>query len=149
VKSKTASLWTTIAVVGVVWVVVLSGCEGQATQGAVSATKDQLSIWNDFATRTEENDYRVVFYTREQHPIRSLEEIVSKDQFGICAADSDYVDLVLRLLGYEPDDVYGLQVLGGRPETLEDPNLRLYLAYEAWEEELRSYGWIRVQLVEQ
>ena len=154
-KSNSVRSWAMIVVIGVAWVIALSGCgksqdEGKSTPVSVSATKDQMIIWNAFIEKAEaENWHPVVFYTRKQNPVRSLEEIVTKDQFAICSLDADYTDLVLKLFGYKTDDVVGLQVSGGKPDTLDKPKLRVYLAYEVWEEELNSYGWIPVQFVEQ
>ena len=122
---------------------------GASAAASVSATKDQVLIWKAFMQKVEFSKWhRVAFYTRKQQPVTSLQEITSKEHFAVCALSAPQVELVLRLFGYPANDVVGLQVRGGRPDTLNDPALRLYLAYEEWNRELDSYGWMPVELVE-
>ncbi len=152
-KSKKRCCLVVIGLMGIVSVLAMSGCgKSRSTSGtvSVSCSKDQMEIWNAFVQEAKANDWTpVILYTRKRTPVRSLGELKAKDEFAICAMYSSYSSVMLSMLGHKKDDLVGLQVCGGHPDTLDDPKLRLYLAFEQWEKELNSYGWVRVDLVEQ
>jgi len=149
---KAKARWCLIGLVGIASIVAISGCgKSQSASGtvSVSCTKDQMETWNTFVQEDKANDWPVVLYTRKQTPVRSLGELKAKNEFAICSLNGSYGNVMLSMLGHKKDDLVGLRVSGGKPDSLDDPKLRLYLAFREWEKELNSYGWVRVDLVEQ